>query len=70
MPLNLGSSLVTLIPVPPKYHFKGHGKTTALKEQQIHNREVLRKVFNVIFRPLDVLFNTGKCKHYADGGMR
>jgi len=41
---NLASILGTLLPVPPKYRFKGYGKTTAVKEQKIHNREVLRKV--------------------------
>ena len=69
-PSNLASILVTLLPVPPKYHFKGHGKTTAVKEQQVHNREVLRKVFKIIFRPLDALFNTGKLMLCADGRMR
>jgi hypothetical protein len=36
-PSNHASILVALLPVPPKYHFEGHGKTTAMKEQQIHN---------------------------------
>jgi len=66
-PSNLASIFVALLPVPPKYHFKGHGKTTAVKEQQIHNQEVLRKVFELIFRPLDSLFNTGKLMLCADG---
>jgi len=48
-PLNLASILVALLPIPPKYHFKGHGKTTDVKEQQIHNRKVLRMVFELIF---------------------
>jgi len=59
-PSNVASTLVALLPVPPKYHFKGHGKITAMKGQQIHNREVLRNVFELIFRPLDALFNNGK----------
>ena len=41
-----------------------------MKEQQVHNREVLRKVFELIFRPLDALFNTGKLMLCADGRMR
>jgi hypothetical protein len=36
-PSNLASIRLALLPVPPKYHFKGHGNTTAVKEQQIHN---------------------------------
>jgi hypothetical protein len=36
-PSNDTSILVALLPVPPKYPFKGHGETTAMKEQQIHN---------------------------------
>jgi len=67
---NLASILVALLPVPPKYHFKGLGTTTGVKEQQIHNREVLRKVFELIFRPLDALFNTGKLMLCVDGRMR
>jgi len=41
-----------------------------MKEQQIHNQEILRKVFELIFRPLDVLFNTGKLLLCVDGRMR
>jgi hypothetical protein len=55
MPPNLATILVAHLPVPPKYHFKGHGKTPAVKEQQIHTREVLRKDFDHIFRSLDAL---------------
>jgi len=69
-PSILASILVALLPVPPKYHFTGHGKTTAVKEQQIYNREVLKKVFELIFRPLDALFNTGKLMLCADSRMR
>jgi len=68
-PSNLASILVALLPVPPKHRFKGHGKTSAVKEQQIHNRQVLRKVFELIFCPLDVLFNTGKLMLCADSQM-
>jgi hypothetical protein len=69
-PPNLSSILVALLPIPPKCHFRGHGKTTAVKEQQIHNREVVRKVFKLIFRPLDALFNTGKLMLCVDSQMR
>jgi hypothetical protein len=67
---NLARILVALLPVPPKYHFKGHGKTTPIKKQQIHNREGLRKIFNLRFRPLNTLFNTGKLMLCADCQMR
>jgi len=66
---NLVSILVALLPGPPKYHFKRHWKTTAMKAQQIHNREVWRKVLALIFCPLDALFNTGKLTLCADGQM-
>jgi hypothetical protein len=66
-PPNRTNIFVALVPVPPKYQFKGNGKTTAVKEQQIHNREALRNVFERIFRPLDSLFNTGKLMLCADG---
>jgi hypothetical protein len=69
-PLSLASILVALLPVPPKYHFKVHGKTTPLKNQQIHNPEALWKVFERIFLPLDSLSNTGKLMLCADGRMR
>jgi len=69
-PSNLAGILVALLPVPPKYHFKGHGKTPAVKEHHLHNRDVSRKVFELIFRPLDTLFNTGKLMLCADGRMR
>jgi len=52
---NLACILVALHLVPPKYHLKGHPKTTAMKEQQIHSREVLRNVFELIFLHLDAL---------------
>jgi hypothetical protein len=41
-----------------------------VKEQRIHNREVVRKVFKLIFRPVDALFNTVKLLLCADGWMR
>jgi hypothetical protein len=54
--------LVVLLPVPPKYHFTGHGKTTARKEQQCQKRADLRNAFEHIFYCRDVFFNTGKLK--------
>ena len=69
-PSNLVSILVGLLPVPPKYHFTGHRKTTAGKEQQIHNREVLRNVFDLLCRHLDAIFNTGKFMLCANGQMQ
>jgi len=69
-PSNPASILVSLFAVPPKYHFKGHGKRTAPKERQIHNWEVLRKVFVLIVLPLDALSNTGKLMLSADRRMR
>jgi len=41
-----------------------------MKEQQIHNQEVLRKVFKLIFHPLDVLFDTAEPMLCADIPMR
>jgi hypothetical protein len=67
---NLACILVTLLPVPLKYHFTGHGKTTAMKQPPINNREVLWKVFKLIFRPLDTLGNTAKLMLCADYQMR
>jgi hypothetical protein len=69
-PSTLPSLIVALLPVPPKYHLKGHGKTTAVKEQQIHNQEDLQKVFEVIFCPLNALLNTGKLMLCEDSRMR
>jgi len=59
-PSNYASIILALLPIPLKYHFKGHGKSTAVKGQHIHGREVLRKVFELIFCPPDALFKTGK----------
>jgi len=66
----LASVLVAVLPVPPKYHIKRHGKTTGVKKQKIQNREVSRTVFQHIFRSLNVHFNTGKLMLCADGQMR
>jgi len=62
--------LVALLPVPPKYHLKGHGDTTAMKGQQINMLQVLRKAFERIFHPLDQLFVTGSHMGCLDGPMR
>jgi len=67
---NLARILVALLHVPPKYRFEGHGKTTAVKEEQIHNREVLCMIFDLILRPLHAVFNTSNLLHCADGQMR
>jgi len=68
-PSKLASIRVALLPVPPKYDFQGHGKTIAMKEPQIHPGEVLWKVFELIYRPLNMFFNTGKLMLCADGRM-
>jgi len=54
--LILPSILVTLLPVSPIYQFKGHRNPTAVKEKQIYNPEALRKIFELMFHPLKVLF--------------
>jgi len=53
-----------------KYHFKGHGKTTAVKERQINNQEVLTNDFELSSCPLDVPFNTGQLMLCAGSWMR
>jgi len=68
--LNLASIIVALLPVCLQSHIKEHGETTAMKEQQIHNREILKKVLEINFRPLDSLVITGKVMVCADGWMR
>jgi len=65
-PSNLPSILAVLLPIPPKYHFKEPGQCTALKEQQILNQEGLTNIFQLIFSPLDMLFNAGKFMLCAD----
>jgi len=59
-----------LLPIPPKYHFKRDGNTTAMKKQQIHHAEDLRKVSKPIFCPLDTVFITGTLLLCADSGLR
>jgi len=41
-----------------------------MEEQCTHNREVLSNVFELVFRPLDPLFNTGKLMLCADSQMQ
>jgi len=68
-PSNLASILVALVTVPPKSHIKEHGKTTAMEEQQIPNREVVRMVLELFLHPLGVLLKTGQLMLCADGRM-
>jgi len=52
---------VALLPIPPKYLFNGHQKTTPTKEEPILNWEVLTTIFEHTFHPLDLRFcNTGR----------
>ena len=44
---NLASIVVAPTPVPLKYHYTGNRQATALDEQQFHNLEVVRKVFDL-----------------------
>jgi len=41
-----------------------------MKEQQIHRHQGSRKIFELIFRPFDELFNPGKHMLRADGRMQ
>jgi hypothetical protein len=66
---NRASIHVAIIPVPPKYHFEGRGKTTEVKEQKIHNRKALWRVLELIFRPLNIRFSTAGRVLCADGQM-
>jgi len=67
--LNLATILVAHLPVPPKYHFQGDGKITAMQRRKVHNLEVWRKVFERIFCRLKVHLNTGKVMLCANGWM-
>jgi len=69
-PSNLASILVAPPYIPPKYHFKGHGTTTAMKEQHIHNLGILRTLLKLIVCPLDALCNTAKLMLCAGSRMR
>jgi len=69
-PSDLASILDALLPVPPKYHFKEHGNTTAMKQQQIHSHVGSRNVIEHIFGPLEVRFTTGKLMLCGDSRMR
>ena len=64
------SFLAALLPVPPKHCFHGPEKSSELKAQQDYNREVLRKVFEIIFTPLNNLFKRGKHMLCSDGRVR
>jgi len=64
---NLGSIPVALLPVSPKDHLKEHRQATVVKAQPVHNQEVLKKVFRLIFRHLDALFHTRQRILCADG---
>jgi len=56
--------------LPRKFHFKGHGKTATVKEQQIHNREDLWNAIELIFHHLDAVVNTRKLMLRAECRMR
>ena len=64
------SILVGLLPVPPKHCFHSPGMSAELKVQQDYNRDVLRKVFEIIFTPLNNLFERGKPMLCSDGRVR
>jgi hypothetical protein len=59
-PYTLASIHIALRPVSPKYHIKGHGERIAINKQQTNNAECVRKVFNLLFPPLDKQFNIAK----------
>jgi len=46
---NLSNILVALLIVLPQSHFKGDGKTTDVKEQQIHGQEVSGRSSTLFF---------------------
>jgi len=48
-------------------HFREHENTTAAREKQIRNEADLRNIFDLIFHPLDPLFNIGKLLLSVDG---
>jgi hypothetical protein len=61
--------MVALRSVPPKYHFKEHGKTTAVEENKVHIQDGLGIVFEHIFLSFDVNFHITKLFLGADGWM-
>jgi len=67
---NLARILLAHLPVPRKYHVEGHGFTTPVIKLQIHNQEVVRKVLENIFCPVNTHFNTGKLMLCVDSWMR
>jgi len=66
-PSNLPNILDSLLPIPSKYHIKERETSTTVNKHQIHNAEDLGKVLDLIFHPLNVLFNSGKLMLYLDG---
>ena len=64
------SILVALLPVLLNDCFHGLGKSAELKAQQDDNREVLRKVFEIVFTPLTNLFERWKHMLYSDWRVR
>jgi len=56
-PLNLPTMLCALLHVPPKYHSEWPGKSADVNKQQIHNQEILCKVFNLISHHLGTQLN-------------
>jgi len=68
-PSNLACIFVALHPVPLKYHFKGHWKKSGVKKHEIHDREVLRRAFELILHPLNALLDIWKLMHCVDSYM-
>jgi hypothetical protein len=58
--------LLALVPVPREYTFKGKGSTAALKLQQEYDRDMQRRVYEMIFKPLEDVAENGKFMHCAD----
>ena len=68
-PSTHSSILVAIVPVSLTYHFKGHRNSGVKKEQQVHDREVLRNVIERNSCPVDACFNTGDLMLCAEGLM-
>lgn len=69
-PSNNRCILVAIFPISPKYHHKGHGKTTTTKLQQIHNWQVINVSFEHSFPSLQALFTPEKLMLCADSQIR
>jgi len=67
---NLASIVSAVGPGPLKYHFRGHRKTTGMREQQIHYQKVVRKVFEHICHTHDQHFDSPKIMLCADGQIQ